>query len=459
MCIAIQHMRRLSLQALLTQNLDIIFHDFILNFKHKQEHLFRHVKMTTQRTPFDDFYEVAKNRGRNHQSAFIYAAQKYVEIVFEKKSLIACDDHLQGDLAEHAFRKYSKEQNRGHSHQISWNMTSAWIREQVAIMDDRERKESSTRRPAGAFDSFDNMHDTLPSRGTSTRHPKPCEYENVPNNGRGSLFEEDVRHRRAQAHSIWFPRDEPSPRRQPPVPEGRGKYNSPAPKYASDRKDYERPAPPRPAGPGKYHFPEPEYPIGPRAPPPMPTGKGKYKFPEPEYPSGSRPRAQPRYEHADEGYDSGRGYNARTYRPRHAESRARSPSPEPYRYSRRPRYETREPSSSSSQPRPRPRHETREPHSSSQRPRSPPPAADDLCLDPKPTTCFYVVLGIERSASDDEVKEAYRKMSLKHHPDRAGPNAKTVATNKMAEINQANDVLSDAIQRHYYNETGRYKSR
>jgi DnaJ-class molecular chaperone len=74
--------------------------------------------------------------------------------------------------------------------------------------------------------------------------------------------------------------------------------------------------------------------------------------------------------------------------------------------------------------------------------------------------CFYTVLGITRSATADEINKAYRKMSLKHHPDRAPVGAgKTAATNKMAEINQANDVLSDPEAKAYYDRTGRSRSR
>lgn len=412
--------------------------------------------MKSSGSPFDRFYEKGKSHGRSHEGAFIYAAQKYVEVQFEKRGL-AYDDQLQGRLARDAFQKYSKEKDRGLPHGASWNLTSEYIRERVTAWDERlEREAVSARRPAGAFDNFDDTNGALPSR--YTRRPRAREPEYVPDESRGSRFDEDMRRPRAQAHLTRVPQEEPSPRRQPsPRPTGRGKYDFPAPEYPSDRDpwakdEYARPAPPMPTGQGKYHFPAPEYPS---------DSKHHHhhgRAPEPEYTSSSRPR--PRYKPEEKGYDNGRGYSAQTQRPRHTDSRARSPEPEPYRDSHRPRYETRGPTSSSSKSHSRPHHETREPPSPSfRRPRTPPPAADDFCGDPKPTKCFYHVLGITRSASADEVKKAYRKISLKHHPDRAGPNAMTVATNKMSEINQANDVLGDAVQRHYYDETGRYKSR
>lgn len=50
---------------------------------------------------------------------------------------------------------------------------------------------------------------------------------------------------------------------------------------------------------------------------------------------------------------------------------------------------------------------------------------------------YYTTLGLDRSASDDDIKIAYRKMAMKHHPDRGGDEK------KFKEISQAYDVLSD----------------
>ena len=54
---------------------------------------------------------------------------------------------------------------------------------------------------------------------------------------------------------------------------------------------------------------------------------------------------------------------------------------------------------------------------------------------------YYKVLGVERNASQDDIKKAYRKMARKYHPDlnKDDPNAK----DKFQEINEANEVLSD----------------
>lgn len=60
----------------------------------------------------------------------------------------------------------------------------------------------------------------------------------------------------------------------------------------------------------------------------------------------------------------------------------------------------------------------------------------------------YETLGIERNASADEVKKAYRTKASAAHPDRGGDAA------EMQRVNQANDVLSDPERRERYDQTG-----
>jgi curved DNA-binding protein len=65
---------------------------------------------------------------------------------------------------------------------------------------------------------------------------------------------------------------------------------------------------------------------------------------------------------------------------------------------------------------------------------------------------YYKILGVERSASADEIKKAFRKLALKYHPDR-NPNNKQ-AEEKFKELNEAYEVLSDPQKRSRYDQLG-----
>ncbi|XP_070777143.1 dnaJ (Hsp40) homolog, subfamily C, member 5 gamma b isoform X3 [Enoplosus armatus] len=65
---------------------------------------------------------------------------------------------------------------------------------------------------------------------------------------------------------------------------------------------------------------------------------------------------------------------------------------------------------------------------------------------------LYKVLGLEKGASPEEIKKAYRKLALRHHPDKNPDNPE--AAEKFKVINNANSILSDENKRKIYNEYG-----
>jgi len=62
---------------------------------------------------------------------------------------------------------------------------------------------------------------------------------------------------------------------------------------------------------------------------------------------------------------------------------------------------------------------------------------------------YYDILGVSKSASSDEIKKAYRKKALEHHPDRGGDQA------EFKKINEAYQILSDPQKRTQYDQFGK----
>ena len=66
---------------------------------------------------------------------------------------------------------------------------------------------------------------------------------------------------------------------------------------------------------------------------------------------------------------------------------------------------------------------------------------------------YYSVLGVPKTASDSDIKKAYRKLARKHHPDLNPDDAE--AKKKFQQINEANEVLSDPEKRKKYDQYGK----
>lgn len=65
---------------------------------------------------------------------------------------------------------------------------------------------------------------------------------------------------------------------------------------------------------------------------------------------------------------------------------------------------------------------------------------------------FYEILGVNRDASDEDIKKAYRKLAMKHHPDR-NPDSKD-AEDKFKEAKEAYEILSEPEKRRAYDSYG-----
>lgn len=66
---------------------------------------------------------------------------------------------------------------------------------------------------------------------------------------------------------------------------------------------------------------------------------------------------------------------------------------------------------------------------------------------------YYKLLGVEKNATDAQIKSAYKKMALKYHPDR-NPNNSEEASKKFKQVSEAYEVLSDSNKRAIYDQYG-----
>jgi curved DNA-binding protein len=66
---------------------------------------------------------------------------------------------------------------------------------------------------------------------------------------------------------------------------------------------------------------------------------------------------------------------------------------------------------------------------------------------------YYKILGVDKNASQNEIKKAFRRLAIKFHPDKNPGNKE--AENKFKSVNEANEVLGDPVKRKKYDELGK----
>ena len=67
---------------------------------------------------------------------------------------------------------------------------------------------------------------------------------------------------------------------------------------------------------------------------------------------------------------------------------------------------------------------------------------------------YYRILGVPKTATQDDIKKAYRSLAVKYHPDRNSDGKASEAEDKFKEVNEAHQVLSDPEKRKKYDQFG-----
>src|SRR5436190_20752042 len=67
---------------------------------------------------------------------------------------------------------------------------------------------------------------------------------------------------------------------------------------------------------------------------------------------------------------------------------------------------------------------------------------------------YYEVLGVTKNASEEDIKKAYRKLAMKHHPDRNQGSASKISEESFKEAKEAYEMLSDPKKRAAYDQYG-----
>jgi hypothetical protein len=385
---------------------------------------------------FRDIHTRASDEGYNFDDALhrslIVAVHKFLEYHNLKSDLVT-EKNLVGD----AIKSYKKKLQLWRSHEATCRLVLFNLNYTVARLDPSQQPQEEQR--AGSCQGETVYGPFRPGKYAFPNHKYPrTSYTALPRTYTPPK----------QAY--------PNPFDKPFKPAETGKYASPKPEYSGNSVGSFKPA-----ETAKYAFPDPEFhdttPHSPRDP------RHFKEFRE----SPTSPHWKPRQ------YPS--TYTAKSYTSSYTKPSTSTNPPPPRRPdSPNPWTHSQDPNASDFHPRPGESSSWHPPNNGDAeffscrpqdprfttppRPKTPPPPPP-----PPPPARFsgspdlYKVLCVSRAATAMEIRTAYRKLSLKHHPDRVGEAEKGKATVKMAEINQAYDVLGDEEARRYYDVPGRVK--
>lgn len=412
--------------------------------------------ITKTPSPFPQAYHKALANALPPDSAFLYAAKKHLLHSFNQKDTsqknAAQPDRLALDaLASSMLSVYKEARKRGRSHDGAWGEVVEWVEKEGSS---KGRNEDGGRGGRGrdAFDMSDLLND-LP--GFPHPHGGSHAHSNARGHGYTPAFH-DIHHSAGGArgpggetliieeHVEFIARPYVPLRvfpgvycatrrvevRQPErciYDEARGGNRAGG---RAEFEEFDGHAHGRRGGSGmaEEHF------TSHRDAPPAPRGRsggGVYD------------------EYFEGGGTAGRGYAYSAYATAGREGQAHARGQGGYKT------ETRFPGSSdytsSSRPRPQPF-----PSSSSRPSPRPHPSSRPPPGPPRDFTDLYAILSLPRTATSAQIKKAYRQLSLENHPDRVtgGEVAKKEATEKMAQINLANEVLADEKRRAVYDRLG-----
>ncbi|CAO2651075.1 Nn.00g093720.m01.CDS01 [Neocucurbitaria sp. VM-36] len=362
--------------------------------------------------------------GRDHDTVLLMALETYIKEAY-KSAELEVTDRVIDDMAGWHLKHYNTLRtlrDKPYSGKDAWERCEASMRNQLwTDFSGALRKKGKTEDYAqGSFKGYmKGFEDYMEREFSAGLNSFSGMASALPKHGRGSLFDEDERERRSQERSRMHVRTVEDSRHRGSRPHGESyctEVRHPAKSsHVTPKAEFYRSKECRPTV--KSY----QYSSSSASNSPLPSARGPYNV-EVRTPGSVHP-----------------SYTVREIRPggtassQLPQNRARHPAPPSSQYSY---YD--------SIPRP--------PYPSHHHPT--PPSAASI----QPGLNLYAVLGVLRSASEAEIMKAWKKCSLKYHPDKLPEADRKEATEKIQEINNAKDVLLDEKMRAQYDRTGRIPS-